>query len=86
MICILILGGFLYLSIDRQNVLTELKMDIPKLARSLKELQEEEIRLSFEIERLESPDRLIRILREKEYAHLKYPYLDEVVSIERDGE
>ena len=59
-------------------------MEIPKLARCIKELEEESIRLSFEIEKLESPKRLMQLLRQKEYAHLKYPYVDEVPSVQRD--
>lgn len=85
LICVFILGGFLYTYIDRQNDLTELKMEIPKLAKSLKQLEEENAHLSLEIERLESPDRLIKLLRQKEYSHLRYPYVDEIFKVDRES-
>ncbi|QVL58403.1 MAG: hypothetical protein KFB93_08630 [Simkaniaceae bacterium] len=84
LICIFILGGFLYTYIDKQNDLTELKMEIPKLVKSLKQLEEENAHLSLEIEQIESPDRLIKLLRQKEYSHLRYPYVDEVVVIDKE--
>ena len=79
LICIFSLGGFLYTYIDKQNDLTELKMEIPELAKQLRNLEEENGQLSLEIERLENPSCLIKRLREKEYSHLHYPYVNEVV-------
>lgn len=60
-------------------------MEIPKLAKSLKQLEEENAHLSLEIERLESPDRLIKLLRQKEYSHLRYPYVDEIFKVDRES-
>ncbi|WP_316358832.1 hypothetical protein [Candidatus Neptunichlamydia sp. REUL1] len=79
LICIFALGGFLYTYIDKQNDLTELKMEIPELAKQLRSLEEENDQLCLEIERLENPSHLIELLREKEYSHLGYPYVNEVV-------
>lgn len=79
LICIFALGGFLYTYIDKQNDLTELKMEIPELAKQLRRLEEENDQLCLEIERLENPSRLIELLRKKEYSHLHYPYVNEVV-------
>jgi len=81
LLCIFILGIFLYTYIDKQNDLTELKMEIPKLTESLHFLEEENAHLSLEIERIESPAKLIKLLRQKEYSHLRYPYVDEVVVV-----
>lgn len=58
-------------------------MEIPKLVKSLKQLEEENAYLSLEIKRLESPDRLIKLLRQKEYSHLRYPYVDEIIKVDR---
>jgi len=79
LICIFALGGFLYTYIDKQNDLTELKMEIPELTQVLRILEEENGQLSLEIERLENPSRLIELLRQKEYSHLRYPCVNEVV-------
>lgn len=82
LICILAIGGFLYTYIDKQNDLTELKIKVPELAAELRTLEEDNAQLSLEIERLENPTRLIALLKEKEYSHLHYPYLNEVMVIE----
>ena len=81
LICIFVLGGLLYLYVDKQNDLTELKMQVPKLVRQLRELEEENAQLTFEIERLENPERLMELIRQPEYSHLKQPFVNEVVVI-----
>ena len=86
LICIFFLEGCLYTYIDKQNDLTELKLEIPKLLQSLKELEEENDYLSMEIQQFENPDRLIKLLRKKEYSHLQYPYIDEIIYIQRNDE
>ena len=84
LLCILVLGGLLYLYIDKQNDLTELKMQIPKLVRSLRVIEEENTQLKFEVEELENPQRLIELLRQPEFSHLKYPLVTDVVMIHED--
>ena len=85
LICIFLLGFFLYTYIDKQNALTELKMEIPRLADSFHLLEEENTHLSLEIERFESPSCLMELLRQKEYSHLRYPYVDEVVIVKEES-
>ena len=81
LICIFALGGLLYLYIDKQNDLTELKMQIPKLVRNLRVLEEENAQLKYDIEKLENPDRLMELLRSPEFSHLKQPLLSDVVIV-----
>jgi len=81
LICVFVLGGFFYTYIDKQNDLTELKMEIPDLISTVRVLEEENSQLSLEIEKIENPHHLMDLLREKEYSHLYYPYIDEVVVI-----
>ncbi len=83
LICIVVLGVALYNYIDRQNDLTALKMAIPGLVDTVRSLEEENAQLSLEIEQLENPTRLIKLLRQKEYSHLHYPYADEVMTCEK---
>lgn len=81
LICIFALGGLLYLYIDKQNDLTELKMQIPKLVRNLRVLEEENAQLKYDIEKLENPERLMGLLRSPEFSHLKQPLLSDVVIV-----
>lgn len=84
LICIFMTGGLLYAYIDKQNTLTELKMEIPKLSRACYQLEEENAHLLYEIEMKESPAHLIELLRKQEYSHLRYPYVDEVIVIKNE--
>lgn len=84
LICIFLVGGLLYTYIDKQNTLTELKMEIPKLSKVCYRLEEENAHLLYEIEKGENPLHLIELLRRKEYSHLRYPYVDEVIVIKHD--
>ncbi len=70
--------------IDKQNDLAVLKMEIPRLTKALRRLKEENALLSLKIEEAEHPDRLMKLLRQKEYSHLKYPHIDEVIVIEKE--
>lgn len=90
-ICILAAGITLFAYIEKQNELTELRLAIPQLAKEVKNLQEENIRLTYEIEHFESPIHLMELMRKPEFSHLKYPLLPDVVFLHegtplRDGD
>ncbi len=78
-LCIGIAGLTLFLYIDKQNDLTELRLAIPALSKEVKSIQEENIRLRYEIERFESPIHLIELMRKPEFSHLKFPYLKDEI-------
>lgn len=77
--CIFLLGSVLYIFIEKQNELTELRLEIPQLANALEEIKQENIRLQYEIEQLENPERLMELAQKPEYCHLKQPRLDEII-------
>lgn len=78
-ICIFIVGITLYAYIEKQNLLTELRLKIPTLAKEVKQIQEENVRLKYEIDQFESPVHLIELSRKPEFSHLKYPQLDQII-------
>ena len=78
-ICIVAVGLTLYAYIEKQNELTELRLAIPALSKEVKVIQEENIRLKYEIERFESPARLMELMRQPEFSHLKFPYVKDEV-------
>lgn len=79
--CLLIAGVALYVDIDQQNKLTELRLTIPLLLKELRGLEEGNNQLKYEIEQFESPIHLMELLRKPEFAHLKYPYTADVIEI-----
>ncbi len=80
-LCILIAGFYLYLYVDKQNELTELRKEIPILSKEVKMVMEENKRLDYEIERFESPIHLMEIARKPEFGHLKHPYIKDIIVI-----
>lgn len=91
LICILFTGGLLYKYIDHLNEVTELKLRIPALLKELKEINEKNLELQYEIEQFESPLHLMELARKPEFGYLKYPtvneilFLPEPLSIENDA-
>lgn len=81
LICILIAGVTVCLFIDKQNELTELRLTLPALAKEVRQIQEKNIRLQYEINQFESPIHLMELARKPEFGHLKYPYLNTIMTI-----
>jgi hypothetical protein len=77
--CIFAAGLTLFGYIEKQNELTELRLAIPSLTKEVNSLQEENTRLTFEIEQFESPTHLMELMRQPEFSHLKYPSLSDEV-------
>lgn len=75
----LVAAASLYVYIDRQNSLTELRLHIPALEKEVRKIQKENIKLSYEINQFESPIHLMMLARKPEFGHLKYPTLDKIV-------
>lgn len=79
--CLAVFALYLYHIIQKQNAINYLSLQIPKITRDLRAIEEENVRLRFEIECFESPDQLMRLVRTQEYTHLRYPLLKEVFSL-----
>jgi hypothetical protein len=80
-VCILAAGWTLYAYIDKQNEMVELRLAIPLLVKQVRALQEENIRLKYEIDSFESPIHLMELARKPEFSHLKYPYVKDIVQL-----
>lgn len=81
LLCIFTMGWSLYLYIDKQNELVELRLAIPALAKEVKALSEENIRLKYQIDCFESPIHLMELARKPEFSHLRFPRVQDVVLI-----
>lgn len=67
--------------VSREVSLTELRLELPKESKDLKEILEGNTSLQYEIDRLENPARLMQLMRQPEFSHLKYPLENEVIVI-----
>ena len=77
-ICIAVFGICLFRYLDRNNEITERKLRLPELDEQILLVEERAQALQYEVDRLESPLRLMELLRLPEYAHLRHPTEDEV--------
>lgn len=81
--CIVMLGGFLYTYILKQNEITKLRLEIPQVAKRLQSIEQENTRLRFEIDQFENPLNLMEMARRPEYRHLKHPLMNEIITIDK---
>lgn len=81
-ICVVILGMFLFIYINKSNELTEQKLSIPKIEKEILIVQEENKRLQYIIDRFENPMHLMELVRSPEYSHLKHPLLKDVLKVQ----
>lgn len=70
-----------YLYIDAKNALLQVQLEIPHVKRELKEIVEENKRLAFLIQSFESPQHLVELSRQTEFAHLRPASIGEVLII-----
>jgi len=83
LICIIFFGGCLYSYIDMQNAITDLRIQIPKLTKEVRRIEEENTRFLYEIEVFESPENLMRLAQSSAFSHLKYPTEQAVVTLQQ---
>jgi cell division protein FtsL len=79
---IIVLAGFLYAYIHKQNEITTLRLKVPALAKELDEVEQENSRLQFEIDQFENPVHLMELARKPEFRHLKHPLVKDIIEIQ----
>lgn len=81
MICVLGIAYFQYRYLEKQNQVTKLRLEIPKISAAVKKFKEENSRLQFEIDQFENPAHLMEIARSAEFSHLKHPFLSDILTV-----
>ncbi len=74
-------GGCLYSYFDKQNELTQMKIQLPELEKNIRLIRDETRRLRYEVEQFENPSHLIELAHNPEYSHLKHPLLREILTV-----
>ena len=82
LICIGALGVCLYGYIDTQNEVTRRRLEIPLVAKEIKELKHANTCLQYEIDLFESPEHLMELASRAEFAYLKQPLLKEILVLQ----
>jgi hypothetical protein len=81
LICLFIFGICLYSYVEKQNELTSLKIEVPKVAKQIEELKEEIKKIHYEVEMFENPAYLMQLVRKPEFGHLKHPFVSDVLTV-----
>jgi len=81
LICIATLGLFLFAYLNQAVAITQVRLQIPHLAKDVNMLIEELRQLRYEIERFENPVHLMELAREPQFGHLRYPLCDEIYNL-----
>lgn len=79
--CLSAFGFCLYSYLNMQNEVTQLKIWLPEVEKEIRLIQEENLRLSYQIEQFENPAHLIELAHRPEYAHLKHPLVKEILVV-----
>lgn len=74
LLCLAVMGMFLYFYMQSQNELTALQLAIPIATKELKAIREENIYLQYLVDEFESPAHLMELARKDEFAHFKPTY------------
>ncbi|MBS0623148.1 MAG: hypothetical protein JSS62_00835 [Verrucomicrobia bacterium] len=81
LVCLSFFCLCLFLSINQQNTITRLRLEIPQTMKLLREVEAENSALQFDIASLEQPHRLLEAAKQPCFAHLHYPTQDQVMTV-----
>lgn len=79
--CALVFSLCFYSYLVKQNEVTELRIELPKIKKELEKLQAIHMGLQFQIEKFEHPSHLLELLAQKNYSHLKLPISSEIMKL-----
>jgi hypothetical protein len=82
-VCITFLGVCLYFYLSLQNSITQLRINIPKLASKISRIEEENTHFRYEIEKFKSPANLLEIAKKSPFSHLRFPLDSAVVTLKQ---
>jgi hypothetical protein len=81
-VCLVMLGGFLFSYLEKQNELTQIRIYVPKLVKEIRNIREESVQLSYQIQAFESPEHLMKLASDPQFSHLKYPLSKDILVLQ----
>lgn len=82
-ICFAAFSFYLYSVLQSQNTLNYLSYKLPKIEKELRAIEEDNVKLSFQLQVFHDPRHLLDLLKEEMYSHLKYPFLEDVLNLDQ---
>jgi len=56
-------------------------MRLPRIAREIEAIKQENAQLNYQIVSFESPDHLLELAKNPQFAHLSFPYFQDVLTV-----
>lgn len=81
-ICFAAFSFYLYSVLERQNYLNYLSYKLPLVEKELKTLEEDNVKLSYQIEEFSDPNNLLQLIKENTYSHLRYPVQQDILKLD----
>lgn len=79
--CFVAISLYLHSYLEAHNEVTKLRMELPKLTKQLRNIEEENLRFRYEIESFERPDHLMALIKTQEFSHFHYAQDQEILTI-----
>lgn len=79
---LIVAGGSLLGYLEKQNELTQLRLRIPKLVLETKLIEEENVRLRYQMQEFERPEHLLQLANDPSFSHLKNPLKGELLVLQ----
>lgn len=78
-LCVVVLGFLLYTYVVKQNELTELRIKLPIAAEEVKKIEEENVRLQYEISVFNSPAHLMEMASDEKFGKFQHPLEKDII-------
>ncbi len=85
-------GSFVFLAIaiycylEQQHHYKCAKLLLPKYSREIAFLREEVASYRYQINSFKNPEKLLKMVARPEYAHLSFPLVRDIITLEKEGE
>lgn len=80
-ICIFCFGVSLYIYLDKLNSQSELKVQVPQIAKEIELIEQDLVNLNYQIESFKNPTHLLNLALRPEFGHLKFSRQSDVMLI-----
>ncbi len=79
--CFVVISLYLHSYLEAHNEVIKLRMELPKLTKQLRNIEEENLRFRYEMESFESPEHLMALIKNQEFSHFHYPQDHEILTV-----
>lgn len=80
--CLIAVSACWFSYLEKQNELTSLRLYAPKLVQEVKNIREKNMEMRYQIQQLESPEKLMELTQDARFHHLKHPFGKDILVLQ----